>query len=85
MTTVTESDILQALHNVPAQEWGNVLKFVVSLQPTAGDSANGGADPPISTAADLARSDVVGMWADRKDVAEGHGFARQLREAAQRR
>ncbi len=83
MTSVTENDIVDALHEVPVQEWGNVLEFVVSLRRATkqGDSA----DLPIVTAADLANSDVVGLWADRADIPDSREFARQLREKAQQR
>ncbi len=40
-------------------------------------------EPPIRTAADLMRSDLVGSWADRADLADGYGFARQLRWQAE--
>ena len=65
MTSVTENDIVHALHDVPVQEWANVLEFVVSLRATKEED---GTDPPIVTAADLANSDVVGLWADRADI-----------------
>ena len=83
MTPVTENDIVRALHEVPAQEWPNILDFVASLRPAAEEE--GGADPPILTAADLASSDVVGLWADRADIPDSREFARQLREKAQQR
>jgi hypothetical protein len=36
-------------------------------------------------AADLLQSELVGLWAGRTDIADNHGFARQLREQAQTR
>lgn len=83
MTPVTENDIVRALHAVPVQEWGNILEFVASLQAAAKDE--GSADPPILTAADLANSDVVGLWANRADIPDSREFSRQLREKAQQR
>jgi len=83
MTSVTENDIVRALHEVPAQEWANVLDFVASLRRAT--KQEDGADPPIVTAADLVNSDVVGLWADRADIPDSREFARQLREKAQRR
>lgn len=37
------------------------------------------------TGAELAASDIVGLWADRTDIGDSVEFARQLREQAQRR
>ena len=85
MMPVTENDILQALRGVPAEDWVNVLDYVVSLKSTTKSSNNGGADYPILTAADLAQSDIVGLWAGRADITDSREFARQLREKAQRR
>ena len=68
---------------MPAQEWGNVLDYVVSLQSAGKGNNNGGADRPIVTAADLARSDIVGLWAGRTDITNSRQFVRQLREQAQ--
>jgi hypothetical protein len=36
-------------------------------------------------ASDLLKSDLVGMWAGRTDIADNHDFARRLREQAQTR
>ena len=85
MTPVTENDILQVLHEVPQQQWGDVLRYAMSLRnaPTIGN--NGGHDRPIRTAADLAQSDLVGLWAARTDLGDSREFARKLRDAAQRR
>ncbi len=85
MMPVTENDILQALRGVPAEDWVNVLDYVVSLKSTTKSSNNGGADYPILTAADLAQSDIVGLWAGRADITDSREFARQLREKAQQR
>jgi len=37
------------------------------------------------TARQLATSEIVGLWEDRTDIGDSVGFARQLREKAQRR
>ena len=83
MTPVSENDILHALHDVPPQAWDSVLKFVTSLQSAANEE--GTPDRPIRTAADLASSDLVGLWADRTEIASTPAFADQLREGAQQR
>ncbi|MDM8537410.1 hypothetical protein QUF70_11690 [Desulfobacterales bacterium HSG17] len=38
-----------------------------------------------STAADLLNSDIVGLWENRNDIDDTPGFARKLRDKAQRR
>ena len=43
------------------------------------------ADKPTLTAQQLAESELVGLWADRKDIEDSSAFARQIREQAQRR
>jgi hypothetical protein len=42
-------------------------------------------DGTIRTAADLAKSELVGIWADREDIKESRSFARQLRKEAEHR
>ncbi|GAB4401741.1 MAG: hypothetical protein OHK0052_25150 [Anaerolineales bacterium] len=37
------------------------------------------------TAADLLASGVVGLWANRQDIADSAAFARKLRESAENR
>ena len=81
--SVPEQAILEALHQVPPQRWGEVLTFLQSLQ-------SGGPKPDPQTkatltAADLLQSGLVGMWADRIDIGDSREFARRLREHAQTR
>jgi len=38
---------------------------------------------PTLTAAELAESDLVGLWEVRTDIQDSIGYARQLREQAQ--
>ncbi|MBX7133186.1 MAG: hypothetical protein K1X67_10965 [Fimbriimonadaceae bacterium] len=42
-------------------------------------------DRKHSTAQDLLNSEIVGMWADRVDIADSASFAREIRERAWRR
>jgi hypothetical protein len=37
------------------------------------------------TASSLLHSELIGLWSDRKDIEDSAGYARQLRERAQRR
>jgi len=41
--------------------------------------------PAGITGAELAESEIVGMWTDREDIRDSAEFARQLRERASRR
>ncbi len=58
----------------------------------AGDTAevivlveNGKKKVKTMTAADLLRSDLFGIWADRKDIGDSLEFARSLRRQAEQR
>jgi hypothetical protein len=75
---VTEDQILDALHRLRPARWSDVLSFINALDQPA-------PAVPISTLGDLLESDLVGLWADRTDLGEGHGFARQIRRDASRR
>lgn len=77
-----ERQILEALRRVPSDRWPDVLRYITSLLGTARGEAGA---PPICTAADLANSDLVGLWADRTDIIDGQTFARQLRQQAEQR
>ena len=81
--SVQEQIILQELHRVPPQHWGQVLTFIRSLQPRGQDSTS--EKQTLLTAADLLQSGLVGMWADRTDISDSREFARRLREEAQTR
>ncbi len=73
---VSEQTIVNALRQVPAERWDDVLSFVQSLKP---------GEPPVYTAADLLQSDLVGFWADRDDLGDSTEFARRLRREAENR
>jgi hypothetical protein len=77
--TVNEQSILDALHQIPDDRWGEVLAFIESLRP-----GNEHEKRPL-TAADLLASDLVGLWSDRTDIGDSREFARRLREQAQAR
>lgn len=75
-TAVNEQAILDALRQVPEGRWPEVLHFLESIQPL---------EPPIRTAAELAESDLVGLWADRDDLGPTEEFAARLRREAEDR
>jgi hypothetical protein len=73
---VDEQAILDALHQIPAARWEEVLSFVQSLKPS---------EPHVYTGADLLQSGLVGLWADRDDIGDTREFARRLRRQAENR
>jgi hypothetical protein len=79
---INEQAILEELHQVPQERWGEVLTFLRALQqgrpaPTV--------KRPIVAGADLRDSDLIGMWADRTDISDSREFAQQLRDRAEHR
>lgn len=80
---VVRTDILpdRSLHillpeNVPIGP-ANIVLMITPVQPdTPG---------PRGTAAELARSPLFGLWADRADIIDSVAYARQLRAQAERR
>jgi hypothetical protein len=74
--TVLEQTILEELQRVPRENWAEVVRFIRSLQP---GKEPRGAGAPIHSGADLAGSDLIGIWANRTDVQDSREFARQLR------
>ena len=73
---VSEQAILDALHQVSAQRWDEVLSFLETLK---NDSS------PIRTGADIAKSELVGMWADRDDIGDTREFVRRLQREIETR
>ncbi len=80
--TVEEKTLLEELHQVPEERWGEVLTFIRSLRPGSAPSV---AERPILSGADLAGSDLIGIWADRTDIVDSREFARLLRHRAEHR
>ena len=74
--TVAEQTILDALHRVPPDRWDEVLRAIEALAAS---------QPPVVTAAEVARSGLIGMWADRDDIGDSREFARRLRREAETR
>jgi len=80
---VTPDQILSAMQQVPAERWGEVLHTIESLQTP--EPSPVAATSPVRTGTDLQGSDLIGIWADRSDLGNGHEFARQLRLKAEQR
>ena len=75
--TTIEQDGELRLSNLPLKR-GQRVELVVR---TESDRT----DRPALTAEHLLATNLVGLWADRADLSDSVTFARQLREAAQRR
>jgi hypothetical protein len=73
---VSEQTILDALHQVSAQRWDEVLSFLENLKNDAS---------PIRTGAEMAKSELVGMWADRDDIGDSREFVRRLQREIETR
>jgi hypothetical protein len=80
---VTPQEILDAIERLPAERWSDVLYMIESLQRSPASAAPGSS--PVRTGTDLRGSDLIGIWADRSDIANGHQFARGLRLQAEQR
>ncbi len=58
---------------------GTRAEVIVLVEPTENPAEKS------MTGADLLKSGLVGIWADRKDIGDSLEFARQLRQKAERR
>lgn len=83
LADVTSEQILSAIQHVPAERWGEVLHVIESLQMS--EPSGVPATPPVRTGTDLRNSDLIGIWAERSDLGNGHEFARDLRRQAEQR
>lgn len=79
---IDEGTVLSALHSLQPEQWPEVLDFIGYLRHRSTLAHSGSKQ---LTAIDLARSDLVGMWADRSDIEDSLDFARQLRHTAEHR
>jgi hypothetical protein len=82
-TTVNEQAILEALHRLSPDRWGDVLAFIQSLGPAEGPAPEREKRPLTADA--LLASGLVGLWSDRADIGDSREFARRLREQSQTR
>ena len=80
----TERQVIEGLRDLDPGRWSEVLDFIGYLrQRAAVDRAQ--AHTRQLTARDLLRSNVVGLWANRRDIGDSVAFVRQLRKRAERR
>jgi len=78
---ITELQLLEAIRLIPKEHWGELLQLLNSWQPALAT----GAEPPIRTGTDLAGLPLMGIWADREDIADSQQFAQSLRQQAEHR
>jgi len=78
---ISEQQIVDSLRALPANRWDDVLNFIRSLDHESPCDAL----LCIRTAAELVTSGLFGHWASRTDLGETREYARQLRQAAERR
>ena len=71
---VNEQAILDALRQIPEGRWPEVLHYLESIGPIRA---------PIRTAAEMAESDLIGLWADREDLGPTSDFADQMRHESE--
>ena len=75
---VTEQQLVEAIRQIPANRFPQVLEYLSGLQAPESASA-------IHSGTDLAGSPLIGVWADRTDVEDSLSFARRLRAECERR
>ena len=80
---VTADQILSAMQCVPTERWSEVLHVIEGLQ--SPNPSQVLPSSPVRTGTDLLSSELIGIWADRSDLGNGHQFARDLRRQAERR
>ena len=73
--TVKEGGVISV--RAPRLKSGTKAEVIVLVE--------GGAQARTLTAGDLRASDLLGMWADRKDLGDSLKFARMQRKRAERR
>ena len=83
MAKVEEKEILKALYDLEQERWPEVLNFISYLKYIRTREPESSAKP--RTAQDMLQSELVGLWADRDDITDSLGFARQLRRQAEYR
>jgi hypothetical protein len=83
--TVTEQEVLAKLKELEPGKWTEVLDFIGYLKHRASTSRKVESHSRELTARELLNSGLVGLWAERQDIANSSAFARQLRASAEHR
>ena len=77
-STMTEQQIIQALHRLPLNRWQEVLHFIEILNSNFQPAS-------VMTARNLLDSELIGLWEERTDISDSLSYARCLREQVQQR
>jgi hypothetical protein len=80
---VTSEEIMSAVQQVPMERWGELLRVIESLHPI--EETSEASKLSIRTGADLAGSDLIGIWGNRTDLGDSQQFAQGLRRQAEQR
>ena len=80
----TEQEVIKELRTLEPDRWVEVLDFIGYLKRRSLKKRSQ-AHVKQLTARELARSNVVGLWADRRDIGDSVAFARRLRKQAESR
>jgi hypothetical protein len=73
---MTQEEILKEFNSLPAEGQRQVADFIAFLRERYSRSPNNN-EPEISN---LAQDSFIGMWQDREDMQDSHGWIRNLRE-----
>jgi hypothetical protein len=82
---VTEQEVLAELKELEPGKWAEVLDFIGYLKHRASTSRKDQAHSRELTARELLDSELVGLWAERRDISDSTAFARRLRHRAEHR
>ena len=78
-------ELQAAVAQLPAEELGRFSRWFEEFQAEIHTGRPEDAGAAIRSGDDLARSGIIGSWADRDDLADGQEFARRLRRQAETR
>lgn len=80
----TERQVIEELRSLEPRKWSEVLDFIGYLKHRE-IHKRARSHAKQLTARDLVQSDLVGLWAHRRDMGDSVAFARQLRRQAEHR
>lgn len=81
ISSIDEEQVLNALHSLEFDLWPEVIRYIQILKDQPQKKQ---LQPSLTiSAADLANSEIVGLWQERQDITDSVSFARQLRSDAE--
>ena len=81
ITSINEEQVLRALRTLEFDLWPEVIRYIQFLQEQPEKKASQTA--LTLSAAELASSEIVGLWQERTDITDRAIYARQLRTDAE--